>query len=173
MKGFSSHTYSINNEKRERCWVKFHFKCQQGRENLTNAEAAAIVANDREASQRDLFYAIENGEFPRWTMFIQIMPDKEALTYRINPFDLTKVWPHKDYPLIEVGYFELNKNADNYFVDIEQAAFNPANKVPGIGFSPDKMLPGRLLAYADAQRYRWGVNYQTIPVTRTQSEVDT
>ena len=171
MHGFSSHTYSFYNEKRERFWVKFHFKCQQGIENLTNAEAAAIVANDREASQRDLFYAIENGEFPRWTMFIQIMPDKEALTYRINPFDLTKVWPHKDYPLIEVGYFELNKNADNYFVDIEQAAFNPANKVPGIGFSPDKMLQGRLFAYADAQRYRLGVNYQTIPVNRPISEV--
>lgn len=172
MHGFGSHTYSFINAKNERFWVKFHFKTAQGIENLTNKEAADIVATDREASQRDLFYAIEQGDFPRWTMFVQIMPEKEALTYGINPFDLTKVWPHKDYPLQEVGYFELNKNADNYFAQIEQAAFNPAARVPGISFSPDKMLQGRLFAYADAARYRLGVNYQTIPVNKPLDEVN-
>lgn len=164
MHGFGSHTYSFFNADNERVWVKFHFKTQQGIENYTNAEAAAIVGKDREASQRDLFTNIEKGNFPKWKMYIQVMPEKEAATYRVNPFDLTKVWSHKDYPLIEVGVFELNRNPENYFAEIEQAAFNPANNVPGIGFSPDKMLQGRLFAYGDAHRYRIGVNFEKLPV---------
>lgn len=172
MHGFSSHTYSFFNAQNERFWVKFHFKTQQGIANLTNAEAAQIIAHDREASQRDLFENIEKGNFPKWTMYVQIMPEKEACTYRINPFDLTKVWSHKDYPLIEVGYFELNRNPENYFAEIEQSAFNPANKVEGIGFSPDKMLQGRLFAYGDAHRYRLGVNAESLPVNRPRTEVD-
>ncbi|MGL5561182.1 MAG: catalase, partial [Tannerellaceae bacterium] len=164
MHGFSSHTYSFFNADNERVWVKFHFKTQQGIENYTNAEAAAIVGKDREASQRDLFTNIEKGNFPKWKMYIQVMPEKEAAAYRVNPFDLTKVWSHKDYPLIEVGMFELNRNPENYFAEIEQAAFNPANNVPGIGFSPDKMLQGRLFAYGDAHRYRIGVNFEKLPV---------
>lgn len=166
MHGFSSHTYSFFNAKNERFWVKFHFRTQQGIENYTNAEAAEIVGHDREASQRDLFENIEKGNFPKWTMYVQIMPEEEAMTYRVNPFDLTKVWSHKDYPLIEVGYFELNRNVNNYFGEIEQAAFNPANNIPGVGFSPDKMLQGRLFAYGDAHRYRLGVNFESIPVNR-------
>jgi catalase len=144
--------------------VKFHLRTQQGIQNLTNAEAAAIIGTDRESSQRDLFEAIERKEFPRWTMYVQIMTEEEAKTYRFDPFDLTKVWSHKDYPLIEVGYFELNRNPENYFAEVEQVAFNPANIVPGIGFSPDKMLQGRLFSYGDAQRYRLGVNHSQLPV---------
>ncbi|HHF0619062.1 TPA: catalase KatA [Pseudomonas aeruginosa] len=162
--GFGSHTFSFINANNERFWVKFHFKTQQGIENLTNAEAAEVIAQDRESSQRDLYESIEKGDFPRWKMYVQIMPEKEAATYRYNPFDLTKVWPHGDYPLIEVGSFELNRNPDNYFAEVEQAAFTPANVVPGIGFSPDKMLQGRLFSYGDAHRYRLGVNHHQIPV---------
>ncbi|OPD39295.1 catalase, partial [Pseudomonas aeruginosa] len=121
--GFGSHTFSFINANNERFWVKFHFKTQQGIENLTNAEAAEVIAQDRESSQRDLYESIEKGDFPRWKMYVQIMPEKEAATYRYNPFDLTKVWPHGDYPLIEVGFFELNRNPDNYFAEVEQAAF--------------------------------------------------
>lgn len=164
MHGFGSHTYSFINAQNERYWVKFHFKTQQGIKNLTDAEAAAIVANDRESGQRDLYEAIERGDYPRWTLYVQIMPEADAATYRFHPFDLTKVWSKKDYPLIEVGYFELNRNPDNYFQDVEQAAFTPANVVPGIGFSPDRMLQGRLFSYGDAQRYRLGVNHHQIPV---------
>lgn len=171
MHGFGSHTYSFINVDNERFWVKFHFKTQQGIANLTNAEAAQIVGQDREANQRDLFENIEKGNYPRWKMYVQVMTEKEAKSYRINPFDLTKVWSHKDYPLIEVGYFELNKNVSNYFAEIEQAAFNPANKIPGIGFSPDKMLQGRLFAYGDAHRYRLGVNFESIPVNRPLTKV--
>jgi catalase len=162
--GFGSHTFSFINAANERFWVKFHFKSMQGVENLTNAQAAAIVATDRESAQRDLFTAIEAGNFPRWRMQVQVMPEAEAETYRINPFDLTKVWPHADYPLIDVGVLELNRNPENYFADVEQAAFNPANVVPGIGFSPDRMLQGRLFSYGDTQRYRLGVNHGAIPV---------
>ena len=164
MHGFGSHTFSLLNAANERVWVKFHFVTQQGIKTLSDAEAAALVGKDRESSQRDLYGAIEKGDFPRWTMFIQVMPEKDAATYGHNPFDLTKVWFHKDYPLIEVGFFELNRNPENYFADVEQAAFNPANIVPGIGFSPDKMLQGRLFSYGDAQRYRLGVNHASIPV---------
>ncbi len=171
MHGFGSHTFSLINAKKERYWVKFHLKTQQGIRNLTDAEAEAIVGKCRESHQRDLYESIEKGEFPRWTMFIQIMPEKDALTCPYNPFDLTKVWFHKDYPLIEVGVLELNRNPDNYFAEVEQAAFNPGSVVPGIGFSPDKMLQGRLFSYSDAQRYRLGVNYHQIPVNAPRCPV--
>ena len=127
-------------------------------------EAEALIGKDRESHQRDLYGSIEKGDFPKWTMYIQIMPEKEASTIPYYPFDLTKVWPHKDYPLIEVGVMELNRNPENFFAEVEQSAFNPANIVPGIGFSPDKMLQGRLFSYGDAQRYRLGVNHHLIPV---------
>ena len=164
MHGFGSHTFSFLNAKNERFWVKFTFKTQQGIQNLTDQEAEELVGKDRESSHRDLYESIENKDFPRWTLYVQIMPEKEAGTYHINPFDLSKVWPHGDYPLIEVGVLELNRNADNHFAEVEQAAFNPANVVPGISFSPDKMLQGRLFSYGDAQRYRLGVNHSHIPV---------
>jgi catalase len=162
--GFGSHTYSMINAANERVWVKFHWRTQQGVENLSDEEAAAIVANDRESHGRDLFEAIERGDFPRWTLFIQVMTDEQATQHRHNPFDLTKVWPKAEYPLIEVGVIEFNRNPDNYFAETEQAAFSPANIVPGIGFSPDKMLQGRLFSYGDAQRYRLGVNFNHIPI---------
>lgn len=171
MHGFGSHTYSFINARNERFWVKFHFKTMQGIENFTNREAEAIVGKDREHSQHDLFDNIEKGNFPKWQMCVQIMPEAEAATYRFNPFDLTKVWSHKDYPLIEVGIVELNRNPENYFADVEQAAFNPTNVVPGIGYSPDKMLQGRLFAYADAQRYRLGVNSDSLPVNASRCPV--
>ncbi|WP_022965432.1 catalase [Denitrificimonas caeni] len=164
MHGFGSHTFSFINAKNERYWVKFHFKTQQGIKNLTDQEATDLVGKDRESSQRDLYEAIERSDFPRWTMYVQIMPEADAAKVPYHPFDLTKVWPKGDYPLIEVGYFELNKNPENYFADVEQAAFNPAHIVPGIGFSPDRMLQGRLFSYGDAQRYRLGVNHSQIPV---------
>jgi catalase len=164
MHGFGSHTFSLINSAKQRHWVKFHLLTQQGIRNLSDAEAAAIIAKDRESSQRDLYEAIERKDFPRWTLFIQVMPEKDAANAPYNPFDLTKVWPKKDYPLIEVGVLELNRNPDNYHAEVEQAAFNPANVVPGIGFSPDKMLQGRLFSYGDAQRYRLGVNHSQIPV---------
>lgn len=171
--GFGSHTYSFINAKNERFWVKFHFKVMQGIKNWTNAEAEAVVGKDRESSQRDLFEAIERGDFPKWKFSVQIMPELEAETYHINPFDLTKVWPHADYPLIEVGILELNRNAENYFAEIEQAAFEPSNIVPGISFSPDKMLQARIMSYADAHRYRIGVNYAALPVNKPHTEVNT
>ncbi len=164
MHGFGSHTYSMISASNERVWVKFHLVCQQDIKNLTDSEAAAVIANDRESHQRDLLEAIDRGDFPRWKMFIQVMTEEQADNMPYNPFDLTKVWYKKDFPLIEVGYFELNRNPENYFADVEQAAFNPANVVPGIGFSPDRMLQGRLFAYGDAQRYRLGVNHGLIPV---------
>lgn len=164
MHGFGSHTFSFINANNERHWVKFHFRTQQGIENLSNEEAIALIGTDRETHQRDLFEAIERGDFPKWKMYIQIMTEEEANTYHFHPFDLTKVWPKGDFPLIPVGEFELNRNPENYFADVEQAAFNPTNIVPGIGFSPDKMLQGRLFSYGDAQRYRLGVNNYQIPV---------
>lgn len=171
MHGFGSHTYSFWNEAGERFWVKFHFKTQQGIENLSDAEAAALVAGDRELSQRDLFDAIERGEFPKWKLYVQIMPETEAETYRFHPFDLTKVWYKADYPLIEVGEFELNRNPENFFADVEQSAFAPSSLVPGIGVSPDRMLQARLFNYADAQRYRLGVNHHQIPVNQARCPV--
>lgn len=166
MHGFSSHAFSFINGENQRVWVKFHFVTHQGIENLTDQEAAAIVANDRESHQRDLYDAIERGDFPRWTMYVQIMTEEQANNMPYNPFDLTKVWYKSEFPLIEVGVLELNKNPDNYFQDVEQAAFNPAQVVPGIGFSPDRMLQGRLFSYGDAQRYRLGVNHHQIPVNQ-------
>lgn len=164
MHGFGSHTYSFINDAGERFWVKFHFRSQQGIKNLTDAEAAKLVGEDRESHQRDLFEAIEQGDFPKWKLCVQVMPEADAETYKYHPFDLTKVWSKKDYPLIEVGEFELNRNPENYFADVEQAAFSPANVVPGISYSPDRMLQGRLFSYGDAQRYRLGVNHHQIPV---------
>ena len=164
MHGFGSHTFSFINAQNERFWVKFTWRTQQGIKNLTDAEAEAAVGKCRETHQRDLYDAIERGDFPKWTLYVQVMPETDAEKVPYHPFDLTKVWPHKDYPLIEVGVIEFNRNPENYFADVEQAAFNPGNVVPGIGFSPDKMLQGRLFSYGDAQRYRLGVNHGHIPV---------
>ena len=164
MHGFGSHTFSFINAAGERFWVKFTLKTHQGIETLTDAESAALIGNDRESHQRDLYGSIEAGDFPRWTLYVQVMPEAEAGSYRLNPFDLTKVWPRQDYPLIEVGVLELNRNPENVFAEVEQAAFSPANIVPGIGFSPDKMLQARLFSYGDTQRYRLGVNFSNIPV---------
>jgi catalase len=170
MDGFGSHTYSMINSKNERFFVKWHFKTRQGIRNLTPERAQQLAGSDPDYAQRDLFEAIERGEFPTWKVAVQIMPEADATTYHINPFDLTKVWPHGDYPLIEVGEMTLNKNPENYFFDVEQAAFAPSSVVPGLGFSPDKMLQGRLFAYADAHRYRLGVNYHQIPVNKPINE---
>ena len=164
MHGFGSHTFSLINSNNERHWVKFHFRCQQGIKNLSDQEAETIIGKDRESHQKDLYDAIENADFPKWTLMVQMMPEKEASQVPYNPFDLTKVWPHGDYPLIEVGVMELNRNPENFFAEVEQSAFNPASIVPGIGFSPDKMLQARLFSYGDAQRYRLGVNHYQIPV---------
>ena len=166
MHGFGSHTYSLINEQNERVWVKFHLKTNQGIKNLTDEEAAQIIAGDRESHQRDLFGAIERGEFPSWRFCVQIMDEATAKNYKENPFDITKTWSQKEFPLIEVGTLELNRNPENYFSEVEQAAFAPTHLVPGIGLSPDKLLQGRLFAYGDAQRYRLGVNHNHIPVNR-------
>jgi len=166
MHGFGSHTFSMINAANERVFVKFHFLTAQGIKNFTNDEAGQMKAQDMDFAQRDLIENIAAGNFPKWNMKIQVMTEQEAKTYHINPFDLTKVWPHSDYPLIDVGTIELNQNPENYFQDIEQAAFAPAHIVDGIGFSPDKMLQGRILSYPDAQRYRLGANYEQIPVNR-------
>jgi catalase len=147
MNGYGSHTYSFINGDDERFWVKFHFKSLQGIKTWTNQEAAGIVGQDRESAQRDLFQAIERGDHPKWRVFVQVMTEAEAETYRLNPFDLTKVWPHGDYPLIEVGVLELNRNPENYFAEVEQASFSPSNVVPGISWSPDKMLQARIFSY--------------------------
>ncbi|MCQ1574630.1 catalase [Neorhizobium galegae] len=164
MHGFGSHTFSFINADNERVWVKFHFRCQQAIENLTDQQAESLIGSDRESHQRDLYGAIETSDFPRWTLCVQIMSEEQARMHRHNPFDLTKVWPHAEYPLIEVGELELNRNPQNVFAEVEQAAFSPANIVPGIGFSPDRMLQARLFSYGDAQRYRLGVNFAHIPV---------
>ena len=169
--GYGSHTFSLINKANERTWVKFHFKTQQGIKNWTNEEAAQIIAHDRESAQRDLYDAIERKEFPRWKMQIQVMAETDADKQKFNPFDLTKVWPHKDFPLIDVGMMELNRNPEHYFAEIEQAGFSPSNIVPGIGFSPDKMLQGRIFAYADAHRYRIGTHYEKLPVNQPRNQV--
>jgi catalase len=164
MNGYGSHTYSFINDKNERFWVKFHFKTKQGIENLSNEVAAALIGADRESHQRDLYNALENGDYPKWRFCVQVMPEQDADTTPYDPFDLTKVWPHSDYPLIEVGELELNRNPENYHGEVEQSAFSPANVVPGIGHSPDKVLQFRIFSYADAQRYRIGVNHDALPV---------
>jgi len=172
MHGFGSHAFSMINAANQRVWVKFHLVCQQEIKNLSDTEAEALIAKDRESHQRDLLESIDRGEFPRWKMFIQVMTEEQAVQMPYNPFDLTKVWYKKDFPLIEVGYFELNRNPENYFADVEQVAFNPANLVPGISISPDKMLQGRLFSYGDAQRYRLGVNHHQIPVNAPRCPVN-
>lgn len=169
--GFGSHTFSFINAKNERFWVKFHYKTQQGHKHWTNAEAEKVVGQTRESTQEDLYGAIEAGNFPKWTVFVQIMPELDAEKTSYNPFDLTKVWPHGDYPLIEVGVMELNRNPENYFAEIEQLAFSPSNIVPGIGFSPDKMLQARIFSYADAHRYRLGTHYEALPVNAPKAPV--
>ena len=171
MNGYSSHTYSWVNAEGRIFWVKYHFKTDQGVEFLLQAEADRLAGADGDYHQRDLYDAIERGDHPSWTLHVQIMPFEEAKTYRFNPFDLTKVWPHADYPLIEVGRFTLNRNATDYHTEIEQAAFEPNNLVAGTGLSPDKMLRARGFAYSDAHRARLGVNYRQIPVNHPKAPV--
>jgi catalase len=172
LNGYGSHTYSFINAEGERFWVKFHFKTMQGHKFWTNAEGEEIVGRDRESAQRDLYEAIEAGDFPRWRFCVQIMPETDAEKTPYNPFDLTKVWPHGDYPLNEVGVLELNRNAKHYFAEVEQSSFSPSNIVPGIGFSPDKMLQARLFSYPDAHRYRVGTHYEALPVNRPRCPVN-
>jgi catalase len=166
MHGFGSHTFSLFNKNNERIWVKFHFVTMQGIKNFDGKEASEMRGIDPDQAIRDLVEAIEKKDFPRWAMKIQVMTDDQAKTFKWNPFDITKVWFHKDFPLIDVGIMELNRIPENYFRDVEQSAFAPANIVDGIGFSPDKLLQGRLLSYPDAHRYRLGVNYEQIPVNK-------
>ena len=172
MNGYGSHTFSFISAQNERYWVKFHFKTQQGIKFHTNRDAEQIVAKTRESFQQDLFGAIERGDYPKWKMFVQIMAEQDADKHWYNPFDLTKVWPHGDYPLIEVGVMELNRNTDNYFQEIELAAFSPSNVLPGISWSPDKMLQARIFSYADAHRYRLGTHYEALPVNRPRCPVN-
>ena len=172
MNGYGSHTFSFWNNDGERFWVKFHFKTQQGHEFYTNEEANKITGETREKYQEELYGAIERGDFPKWILKIQVMPEADAEKTPYNPFDLTKVWPHKDYPLIEVGELELNQNPDNYFQYIENAAYSPSNVVPGISFSPDKVLQARIFSYADAHRYRLGTHYEALPPNAPKVEVN-
>jgi catalase len=172
MHGFGSHTFSFINEKDERTWVKFHFVTQQGIKNFNLNDSIKMKGNDPDHAQRDLVEAIEKGDFPQWQLKIQVMTEEQAKNYHENPFDVTKVWRHKEFPLINVGMMELNEIPENYFRDVEQAAFSPAHVVNGIGYSPDKMLQGRLLSYPDAHRYRLGVNYEQIPVNKCPYEVN-
>jgi catalase len=173
MDGFGSHTYMWVNAAGEKFWVKYHFKTDQGIETFTAAEAAAMAAEDADFPRRDLFTAIKSGNAPSWTLSVQIMPYEAAASYRFNSFDLTKVWPHGDYPLIKVGRLVLDRNPENFFAQIEQAAFEPSALVPGIGVSPDKMLLGRVFAYADTHRYRIGPNYSQLPVNQPKVPVNT
>ena len=166
MNGFGSHTFSLINKNNERVWVKFHFKTLQGIKNFTDGEAIKMRGTDPDHAQRDLVEAIEKKDFPKWNLMIQVMTLDEAKNFKYNPFDITKVWSQKDFPLIRAGVMELNKIPENYFRDVEQSGFAPANVVDGIGYSPDKLLQGRLLSYPDAQRYRLGVNYEQIPVNK-------
>ncbi len=171
MHGFGSHTYSLINAKGERHWVKWHYKTAQGIKNLAPADAARIAGTDPDYAQRDLFDAIERGDFPKWRVCMQIMSEDQANRHHENPFDVTKTWSQKEFPLIEVGMLELNRNPLNYFAEVEQATFGPSNMVPGVGLSPDRMLQGRVFAYADAHRYRVGTNHQQLPVNATRSPV--
>jgi catalase len=173
MNGYSSHTFSLINSENELFYVKWHFKTRQGIKNLTREEADAMRGKDPDYAQRDLFEAVNNGDCPRWRVCMQVMPEADAETYHINPFDLTKVWPHGDYALVEVGEMVLDRNPENYFAEVEQAAFEPRNIVPGMGYSPDKMLQGRLISYPDAHRYRLGVNYDALPINKPDSPVVT
>ncbi|MFD1910710.1 catalase [Halodurantibacterium flavum] len=166
MNGYGGHAYSLWNDKGERVWVKFHFKTRQGHRHYTNAQAQEVVGRTREGYQEALFGSIEAGIFPQWIMQVQIMTHEQAAAVPFNPFDITKVWPHAGFPLIEVGVLELNRNPRNYFAEVEQLAFSPSNVVRGIGHSPDRMLQGRIFAYADAHRYRLGTHYEALPVNR-------
>lgn len=169
---FGEHTFSFYNEENKRVWCKFHLLTQQGIKNLSDAEAEKLAGENRESHGADLYDAIERGDFPKWTMYVQIMTEEQAQKHYENPFDITKIWRHKEFPLIEVGVLELNRNPENYFAEVEQSAFTPAHVVPGIGFSPDRFLQGRLFAYGDAQRYRLGVNHNHIPVNKAKCEVN-
>ena len=169
--GYGSHTYSLYKAAGRRFWVKFHFKTMQGIAHLTDEEAAKLIGGDRESHQRDLFESIERKHFPKWRFCVQVMPEADAEKTPYNPFDLTKVWPHGDYPLIDVGVLELNRNPENYFAEVEQSGFSPANVIPGVSHSPDKMLQFRIFSYADAHRYRLGVNYDALPVNRARCPV--
>jgi catalase len=170
MDGFGSHTFSMVNAAGERFFVKYHFKTKQGIRNLAPGLARELAGSDPDYAQRDLFEAIERGEHPRWSMEIQVMSEAQAAARAENPFDVTKVWPHREFPRIPVGEIVLNRNPQNYFADVEQAAFAPSAVVPGLGFSPDRLLQGRLFAYADAHRYRLGVNHHQVPVNRPHNE---
>lgn len=170
--GYGSHTYSFINTHNERFWIKFHFKTVQGIKCITDEESSELIGQDRESHQRDLFKSIENGDFPKWNMKVQIMTEEQALKTSYNPFDLTKIWPHSEFPLIDVGVLELNRNPENYFSEVEQSAFSPANIIPGISHSPDKMLQFRIISYADAHRYRLGVNYENLPVNKPKCEAN-
>lgn len=172
MHGFGSHTYSMINDSNERVWVKFHFRTQQGIKNFTQEDAVKMKGENPDFAQEDLVEAIEKGNFPKWTLFIQVMTEEQAKEFRWNPFDVTKVWFHEEFPLIEVGEMELNEIPKNFFAHVEQAAFSPANLISGISFSPDKMLQGRLFSYPDAQRYRVGVNAHLLEVNRCPFEVN-
>ncbi len=171
MHGFGSHTFKWTNDKGEGVWIKYHFKTEQGVKNLDVNTAAKIAGENPDYHTEDLFNAIENGDFPAWKLYVQIMPLEDANTYRFDPFDVTKVWSQKDYPLIEVGRMVLNRNPENYFAEVEQATFSPGTLVPGVDVSPDKMLQGRLFAYHDAHRYRVGANHQALPINRSRNEV--
>ncbi|MBC8497589.1 catalase [Candidatus Bathyarchaeota archaeon] len=171
MNGYSGHTFMWYNEEDEYVWVKIHFKTAQGIQNLTRQEAGVLKSEDPDHATRDLYKAIERGDYPAWNVYVQIMKPEDAENYRFNVFDVTKVWPHGDYPLIPLGRMVLNRNPTNYFNDVEQAAFSPGNLVPGIAPSPDKMLQGRLFAYHDAHRYRLGANYQQLPVNAPRGMV--
>jgi catalase len=172
MHGFGSHTFKWVNAHGEAVWVKYHFKTNQGVRNLDVDVAAKLAGENPDYHTEDLFNAIAAGDFPSWTLYVQIMPLQDADTYRFDPFDVTKVWSQKDYPLIEVGQMVLNRNPDNYFAEVEQATFSPGSFVPGIEASPDKMLQGRLFAYSDAHRYRVGANHNSLPINRPHSEVN-
>lgn len=171
MNGYGSHTYSMINDQNKKVWVKFHFKTMQGIKNFNNNEAGVWKGKDPDFAQRDLLEAIEKKDFPKWTLQIQVMEEEQAKKFLFNPFDVTKIWPHKDFPLIDVGVLELNQTPKNYFADIEQSAFAPAHVVDGISYSPDKMLQGRILSYPDAQRYRLGVYYEQIPINKSMFSV--
>jgi len=172
MNGYGSHTFSLINAENERVWVKFHLKTQQGIDYVPQAESDHLCGIEPSYSTKDLYAAIATGDYPRWTLYVQIMSEEEARAFPFNPFDLTKVWPHGDFPLHEVGVVELNRNPQNYFADVEQAAFSPGNVVPGISWSPDKMLQARIVSYADAHRYRLGVNHEALPVNRPKVRVN-
>jgi catalase len=166
MNGYGSHTFKWTNAEGESVWIKYHFKTDQGIKNLDVNLAAKLAGENPDYHIQDLQNAIEKGDYPSWTLYVQIMPLEDAETYRFDPFDVTKVWSQKDYPLIEVGKMVLNRNPENYFAEVEQAAFSPGTLVPGIDVSPDKMLQGRLFAYHDAHRYRVGTNHQLLPINR-------